>query len=290
MAILLSHGGWGMPTVPIDVAVEHCARLGFDGYTMAVKPGWTTDAATLDAAERRRILALFDRYGLELAGISGQTSLLPDDPDQVKTNLALVHGYIDLTAQLQRPGHPLPLCMTAGGRPDQWEEAKHLLVDRFGELARHAEQAGVIAVAEPHVSSALRDPADVLWLLDQVGSPALMIDLNTSHFNTQGLDIERVIEQLGPRTARVEVKDERGLAPDHELLVPGEGTCDYVKILKALQRVGYDGFVDVEISFMVQHRPGYDPLAVAEQSYRVLASAFEEAGIERRRRWGQSTA
>jgi hypothetical protein len=64
MSILLSHGGWGMPTVPIDVAIEHCARLGFDGYTMAVKSGWTTDAAGLDAAERKRILALFDQYGL----------------------------------------------------------------------------------------------------------------------------------------------------------------------------------------------------------------------------------
>src|SRR5215213_8092442 len=78
MAILLSHGGWGMPTVPIDVAVEHCARLGFDGYTIAVKSGWTTDAANLDAAERKRILGLFDQHGLTLAGISGQTSLLPD--------------------------------------------------------------------------------------------------------------------------------------------------------------------------------------------------------------------
>jgi len=172
--------------------------LGFDGYTMAVKSGRTTDAAGLDAAERRRILALFDRYNLTLAGISGQTSLLPDADEELAQNLALIHGYIDLTADLQRPGQPLPLCMTAGGRPDQWEAAKDRLVERFGELARR-------------------------------------------------------------------------------------GSCDYVAILKALKRVGYDGFVDVEISIMVQRRPGYDPLAVAEQSYRVLSRAFEEAGIERRR-------
>jgi hypothetical protein len=56
-----------------------------------------------------------------------------------------------------------------------------------------------------------------------------------------------------------------------------------VTILQALERVGYDGFVNVEISITVQKRRGYDPLAVAEQSYRVLSRAFEEAGIERRR-------
>src|SRR3954451_24226521 len=101
MTILLSHGGWGMPTVPIDVALEQCARLGFDGYTMAVKPGWTTDAAGLDAAERRRILALFDRLGLTLAGISGQTSVLVENPATLAHNLDLIHCYIDLTADLQ---------------------------------------------------------------------------------------------------------------------------------------------------------------------------------------------
>ena len=66
MSVLLSHGGWGMPTVPIDVAVEHCARLGFDGYTMAVKRGWTTDAANLDAGVQsyRVLSAAFEAAGL----------------------------------------------------------------------------------------------------------------------------------------------------------------------------------------------------------------------------------
>jgi hypothetical protein len=32
---------------------------------------------------------------------------------------------------------------------------------------------------------------------------------------------------------------------------------------------------------MVQRRPGYDPLAAAEQSYRTLARAFDQAGIAR---------
>lgn len=173
--------------------------------------------------------------------------------------------------------------MTAGGKPEQWESSKARLVERLGELARHGERVGVTVMAEPHVSSALRDPDHVIWLLAQVNSPAFKIDLDTSHFHTQGLDIEPVIRQLSPHTAHVEVKDERGLAPNHEFLIPGEGNCDYVKILKALDSAGYDGFVDVEISVMVQHRPGYDPLAVATQSYAVLAKAFAEAGLKRER-------
>ena len=50
--MLLSYSTWGMPTVPIDAAVAHCAGLGYDGLELTVIPGWVTDGATLDAAER----------------------------------------------------------------------------------------------------------------------------------------------------------------------------------------------------------------------------------------------
>ena len=71
MGMLLSYGTWGMPTVPIDVAIEHCARLGYDAMSITIKPGWTTDVATLDAAERTRIRDLMDRHGIALAGHLG---------------------------------------------------------------------------------------------------------------------------------------------------------------------------------------------------------------------------
>lgn len=282
MGMLLSYGTWGIPMVPIDTAIEHCARLGYDAMSITIKPGWTTDVATLDAAERGRIRALMDRHGIALAGISGQTSLLEDDPDTLARNLDLCHQFVDATAEFQRPGEQLALAMSAGGKPGEWDAKRTLAVERFAELARHAEQRGVVVMAEPNVGSALLTPEQALWLLEQVNSPGLAIDLDISHFNAQAMDPVAVIEQLAPHARHVEVKDERGLAPNHEFLIPGEGPCDYVTILKTLDRVGYDHYVEVEISFMVQRRPNYDPLAAAEQSYRVLARAFEEAGIERR--------
>lgn len=283
MGMLLSYGTWGMPMVPIDVAIEHCGRLGYDAMSITIKPGWTTDVATLDAKERGRIRDLLDQHGMALAGISGQTSLLEDDPDTLAKNLDLCHQFVDATADFQRPGEQLALALSAGGRAGEWGAKRDLAVERFGELARHAERRGVIVMAEPNVGSALLKPEDAVWLLEQVNSPALKIDLDISHFNAQAMDPVPVIELLAPHARHVEVKDERPLAPNHEFLIPGEGPCDYVKILKTLERVGYDHYVEVEISFMVQRRPNYDPLAAAAQSYRVLARAFEEAGIERRR-------
>lgn len=277
----LSHSTWGMPQVPIDDAVAHCAALGFDGLELTVIPGWSTDAAGLDAAARRRIRRLYDDHRLELCGFSGNTPLLAEDPPAHAEHMARLRGYLDLAAELQRPGERLTVSTTSGGDPDDWEQVKDMLVDCFGELAQYAQRAGVLIGMEPHVGAALHRPEQVLWLLEQIDSPGLTIHFDISHFHVQGMAMESVIAQLAPHSAHTHVKDERGLAPNHEFLIPGEGEVNYVRYLRAMQRAGYDGHIVVEISLMVQGRPDYDPLAAASRSYRVLAHAFDEAGIAR---------
>jgi sugar phosphate isomerase/epimerase len=195
--------------------------------------------------------------------------------------MARFRGYLDLAAELQNPGERLTVSSTSGGNPEEWDEVKGALVERFGQLADHAERAGVIVGMEPHVGAALHRPDQALWLLDQVRSPAITIHFDISHFNVQGMAMEPVIEQLAPHSAHTHVKDERGIAPDHEFLIPGEGEMDYTRYLKAMDRAGYSGHIVVEISIMVQRRTDYDALEAAAESYRVLSRAFEEAGITR---------
>jgi sugar phosphate isomerase/epimerase len=77
------------------------------------------------------------------------------------------------------------------------------------------------------------------------------------------------------------VKDQRGRAPHHEFLIPGEGPFDYVRYLRAMSATGYDGFITGEVSVMVQRRPNYDPLAATTLTYDTLSRAFAVAGIER---------
>jgi sugar phosphate isomerase/epimerase len=279
--VYLSYSTWGMPTVPIETAVAHCAALGFDGLELTVIPGWPTDAAGLDPAARRRLRALYDDHRLALSGLSGNVPLLAAAPDEADDAMARFRGYLDLAAELQRPGERLIVTTTSGGTPAGWESSRGRLVDRLGQLAAHAERAGVVVGVEPHVGAALRRPEQALWLLEQVGSPALALHFDVSHFNVQGFPMEAVVAQLAPHSAHAHVKDERGLAPDHAFLIPGEGGMDYPRYLRALRRAGYAGHVVVEISLMVQRRPGYDPLAAAARSYDVLARAFAAAGIAR---------
>src|SRR3954453_17464672 len=111
----LSHSTWGMPQVPLDVAVAHCAALGFDGLELTVIPGWVTDAAGLDRGERRRIRALYDDHRLELCGLSGNTPLLDTNKTDDVENMARLRGYLNLAAELQHSGERLTVSTTSGG-------------------------------------------------------------------------------------------------------------------------------------------------------------------------------
>ena len=278
----LSYSTWGMQTVPIETAIAHCAALGFDGLELTVIPGWTTDAAALDAPARRRIRELYDDHRLELCGLSGNVPLLDGTPGERSATKDRFRGYLDLAAELQLPGDPpMIVTTTSGGAPGDWDASRSQLVDDLGALTVHAERAGVAVGIEPHAGTALRRPEHALWVVEQVDSPALTIHFDISHFNVQGMDMDDVVARLAPHSRHTHVKDERGIAPDHEFLIPGEGEMDYPRYLRAMDRARYAGHIVVEISLMVQRRPGYDPLAAAAISYEVLSRAFADAGVSR---------
>ena len=113
MALLLSYSTWGMPQVPIEVAVAHCAGLGFDGLELTVCPGWSTEGTSLTTAQRREIRRLYTDHGIALGGLCANTPLLAEDPAEHAANLDRFRAYLDLAAELQaaglRPGGHLAL-------------------------------------------------------------------------------------------------------------------------------------------------------------------------------------
>ena len=277
----LGYSTWGMPKVPIDRALAHLAGLGFGGVELTVIPGYATDLSTLDGGERRRIRDLYRRHGLDLPAIAAHTTFLETDAARHAANMERLAGAVDLAVDLAQGPTPPAVNTTPGGRPDEWEAVRERLVDRIGETARRAGEKGVTIALEPHVGACVDRPDRVLYLLERVNSPYLKLNFDISHFDVIGMSIEETVPVLAPHSVHTHVKDQRGRAPQHEFLIPGEGTFDYVRYLKAMQAAGYEGYITVEVSVMVQRRPDYDPYAAATLSYRTLADAFEKAGIER---------
>jgi sugar phosphate isomerase/epimerase len=277
----LGYCTWGMPTVPVDTFVPFLARLGYDGIELTVKPGYTTQLSALDAAERRRIARLLKDHRLELPAIAGHTPMLERDPDTAAHNWSRLTAAVDLAVDWALDGTPPAIDTTVGGRSEQWDELKSLLVERVGALVRYGEQRGVVIAIEPHVDDILDTPDRALELLDAIDSPYLKLNFDISHFNVMGIPIAESVAALAAHSVHTHVKDERGRAPNHQFLIPGEGEFDYVAYLHAMREHGYTGFITAEVAIMVQRRPGYDPLAAAEQTYRTLARAFEQAEVAR---------
>jgi inosose dehydratase len=137
----------------------------------------------------------------------------------------------------------------------------------------------VTLALEPHCGTALDRPDRVIWLLDRVNHPAVRLNFDISHFEVIGIGIDESVPLLAPYTVHTHVKDQRGIYPDHEFLTPGAGPFDLVHYLTAMHEAGYSGFIGVEVSLMVQRKPGYDPFADAALAYRALVHAFDASGV-----------
>jgi inosose dehydratase len=270
---------WGMPTVPVEIGIPFLAKLGYTGVELTVIPGYTTELSRLDAAERRRVLQLLKDHHLELPAIAAQTSMVDRDPDTAAAHWKRLTDAVDLATEWAIDGAPPAVDTTVGGNSEEWDALKELLFERMGALVRYGEARGVVIAAEPHVGSMLDTVDRVLELLRTIDSPFLKLNFDISHFNVQGVPYEVSVAALAPHAVHTHVKSERGRAPDHEFLIPGEAAFDWVGYLHAMRAAGYDGYITPEVSIMVQRRPHYDPLAAAEMAYRTLATAFAQAGM-----------
>ncbi len=277
----LGYSTWGMPTVPIDTAITHVSGLGFDGLELTIIPRFTTELSTLDSAERKLIATLLKQHNLALPAIAAHSSLLDTDPDAHAKNMWRLKGGVDLAIDLARDDEIAAVNTTPGGKPEDWDTNKEFLVERVGELVEYGASRGVTIAMEPHIGAIIDTPEKVLELLELVNSPYLKVNFDISHFDIVGIPTEETVSALAPVSIHTHVKDQKGLAPDFEFLIPGEGPFDYVEYLKLMEVHGYDGFITAEVSFMVQARENYDPLAAATLSYQTLSKAFEEAGIDR---------
>lgn len=277
----LGYSTWGMPTVPVDTAISHIANLGFDGIELTIIPRFTTELSTLDSAERKRIAALLKQNNLALPAIAAHSSLMDTDPEAHERNMQRLKGGVDLAVELAQGDEIAAVNTTPGGKPNDWDTQKDFLAERVGELVDYGASHGVTIAMEPHIGAIIDTPGKVVELLEIVNSPFLKVNFDISHFDIVGMPTEETVSALAPVSAHTHVKDQRGIAPDFEFLIPGEGPFDYVAYLKAMQAHGYDGFITAEVSFMVQARENYDPLAAATLSYETLSKAFEEAGIKR---------
>jgi inosose dehydratase len=293
-AIGLGFSLYGMKTLSVEDALQAVSEMGYDCIELPVMKDWPADSALFDraGAKGEKLARWRDMLAARRLRLSALMENLPalGSEEAQRANLDRLKRAGEMARALsqkseagsQNPAGQTPLIETImGGKAGEFETVKAKLVERLGQYAQVMREAGVKLAVKAHIGNATQQPLQLLWLLDQVASPWLVGAYDYSHFEAQSLDMRETVTQLVPRSAFIHVKDTEQAQGKRNFLLPGEGTTDYVRLLKLISEAGYRGDVVVEVSSQVFNRPGYEPLIAARKCYNHLSRAFAEAGVMR---------
>ncbi|MCX6613299.1 MAG: sugar phosphate isomerase/epimerase [Acidobacteria bacterium] len=263
--IRLSIGNYGMQSLDVDKALEQIHSIGYDGAELCLMEGWPSEPFKLNVPARRRIR----EQPLPITSMIENLNLLVSDPEYAR-HLDRIRIAAALALDISEKNPPL-LQTVLGGKPEEWEQVKGKMAIRLAGWARVAEENGIKLAVKSHIGSASDTPEKLIWLLDQVKSPALSGIYDYSHFQLLNLDLEKTLNTLLPSSSFITVKDGRLVDGKPQFLLPGDGTTDYNKYFKLLKAKNYRGWMLVEISRQLQVQAGFDPIAAARKSYQKLA-------------------
>ena len=217
----------------------------------------------LDAA--RGALAASGLSVVLAARVNLQRDLASEDDAAHRAGVAHLRSCVEVARSLGAPivGGPLygaPLVF-AGRAPAPVDEARRArrvarVVAGLREAAAFAADNGVVLGLEP-LNRFETDIANTtrhgLALVEEVGSPALGVMLDTFHMNMEDPDIPAAIRAAGGRLVHFQANE------NHRGFV-GSGHIDWPAIARALAAIGYRGPVTLEPFRRDDERPGV-PLA-----------------------------
>lgn len=215
-------------------------NAGYDGIELNL-----TQPLGIDADDLERLLdAHHLRVPSFLTGEAYFDGLCLGAPDPAR-RLGATERLISYLPVAQRFGAILVVGLLQGLRRDEPDAslAHARIVDALRPVARAAEEAGVEFVIEPvnHLQVGFHNSvAEVVALIDEIGSPAIRPMVDTIHMNIEEASLTQPILDLGPRLRHVHLCENHG----GQL---GTGHIDFPAILRALGTIGYTGWKSVKV-------------------------------------------
>lgn len=266
-----SYSFWGFNREdlrPIDVCIEHAARMGFDGFEILQKQMLSHEPAELFKIKRRAI-----ELGLDLMGYSTHQGFLSPDKEKRQKNydhtVACLEqayqlgiptmrvnsgtwGTADFDQLMKQRGEDAPL-------PGYTEESAYpWVIEAYQGLAEEAGKRGIVMGLENHWGLG-RTPEGVKRVMEAVNSPWLKVTLDTGNFLEDPYDR---LAKLAKDTVLMQAKTYYGGGVWYTL------DLDYPRIAKIMKDAGYKGYISLEFEGKE------DPLTAIPKSLELLRKAF----------------
>jgi sugar phosphate isomerase/epimerase len=135
---------------------------------------------------------------------------------------------------------------TAAVEPQwDWPGEYEVVVEGFAQAAAIAAEAGLRVAIEPHPYRWVSSGQAMLRLIERTGAVNLGLNFDPSHLFPAGDMPHYVVLALGDRIFNTHFSDNEGHTNAHWR--PGRGKIDWVAIFAALQRIGYQGPITLEL-------------------------------------------
>jgi sugar phosphate isomerase/epimerase len=255
-------------------AVELLARIGYRSVAVTIDHGalsprdavWRQQLAALrrrlDELGMRSVIETGARFLLDPAA-KHEPTLVTADPAARARRLEFYRHAVRCAAELQSDCVSLWSGVVDDAAPQ--EAVMSRLVDGLEQVLEYGKQHQVTIGLEPEPGMFIDRLARFDELLGRLRGPGLMLTLDVGHAHCQGeTPIAEQIDRWAGRLVNVHVEDMRSGV--HEHLMFGEGQIDFLPVLAALVRSGYQGGLHVELS-----RHSHDAPRAARQAYAFLA-------------------
>ncbi len=238
----------------IGRAIAELGRLGFDGVEMCLEHGDCRPEA-LTAGDAERLARLCADAGLEVASVSYHADSECQDLRRANTVRA-----IELA-----PSFGTDVLIINGCRREPGREAEALTdLERVLDALRlRAEALGVRVAIEPEPGLAVGSSEEMRQLINRVAWPWLGVNLDVGHAFLTDRDVCESIRLLGPAIFHTHIE---GMpAGEHKHLLPGAGNLDLGAVFRALDQIGYQGYLTVDLFAIAD-----DPLGWAERALAAM--------------------
>jgi len=172
-------------------------------------------------------------------------SWIEPDPNYRQVRILHTKRALTLAKELGAP------CITTepGGPVEpgsSWSAALKLFVEMIKPVAEHAEKEGVLLLVEPEPGLLIETADQFEEFMKHIDSPAIGLNFDIGHHYCVKDDPGPTIERLAKFIRHVHLEDIAATRVHHHL-VPGEGAIDFGSALKAIQKIGYGGWITIEL-------------------------------------------
>lgn len=230
----------------LEQSFRECKFLGYD---LVENFAFIRDYYADDPSALKK---LADDCGVELVNLYGHFTF------DIEESLEIAKQQIDFLAAI---GGKWYNCQNGGfgdGGPSE-RPTNPEMIDKMcaitNELGAYAKERGVTVCFHPHYGTCVFSQSDIDYFAAHTNPDAVSFCFDTAHTTLAGIDPAAIIRQYGDRIAFMHLKDvdtyalskAEGSAKMASFRALGHGTVNFPAVKAALEEVGYDGVLCVEL-------------------------------------------